>query len=166
MKGIGNKDQSVLAQIADLSNLSHDELKDLWQTLYGRETPAYSRPYLIKRLAYRIQEIAYGGLSESTQTKLKKALKKSGYDENAGVRIDKRSLRKRSNNLPVIGTRLIREWNDGRYEVIVVDGGYEYQGKKYRSLTRVANIITGTHRNGLAFFGISKVRAKRKETSQ
>ena len=55
---------SVLRQVADLKNLTHDELKDLWKTLNGGEPPAYNRKYIVSRLAYRIQEIAYGGLSD------------------------------------------------------------------------------------------------------
>jgi hypothetical protein len=56
---------SVLKQIADLQNLSHAQLQQLWRTLYGKDPTASNRPYLVKRLAYRIQEIAYGGLSDT-----------------------------------------------------------------------------------------------------
>ena len=56
--------------------------------------------------------------------------------------------------MPVVGTRLIREWNGGRYEVIVVRDGFEFEGQKFRSLTAITKVITGTHWNGPAFFGL------------
>ena len=67
-------------------------------------------------------------------------------------------LRQASNRkgTPVIGTRLIREWNGGRYEVTVVHDGFEFQGKTYRSLTAITKTITGTHWNGPAFFGLRR----------
>lgn len=151
---------TTLRQIADLPNLSYDELKQLWRILHGKDSPAYSKPYLIKRLAYRIQELTYGGLSENAKTKLKEAFEAGGFDENGGVKVDKRTLRKRSNDMPVIGTRFVREWNGERYEVIVVEGGFEYQGRRYRSLTGIAKAITGGHWNGPAFFGINRSRGK------
>ena len=55
---------SVLRQVADLQNLTYEQLKELWRTLNGGQPPAYNRKYIISRLAYRIQEIAYGGLSD------------------------------------------------------------------------------------------------------
>ena len=54
---------SVLAQVAALPEKSTAELKQLWRELYDREPPPYNRPFLVKRLAYRIQELAFGGLS-------------------------------------------------------------------------------------------------------
>ena len=64
-------DDSVLAQVAALPEKSMADLKQLWRDLYDREPPPYNRRFLIKRLAYRIQELAYGGLSARAETKLK-----------------------------------------------------------------------------------------------
>jgi len=58
---------STLRQIAQLSKLSFPELQERWRSLFGSEPPAYHRRFLMKRLAYRIQELAYGGLSETTR---------------------------------------------------------------------------------------------------
>ena len=151
---------SVLRQIADLPNLSHDELKQLWRALNGNDPPAYNRQFIIKRLAYRIQEIAYGGLSEDAHAKMDVVLTRHGYDENAMP--SRRSRRpQRARDLPVIGSKLAREWNGRRYEVEVLRDGFEFGGRKFRSLSAIAKAITGTHWNGRAFFGIRNTNARK-----
>jgi len=163
--GTGTGD-SVLKQIADLDGLSHEELSQLWRTLYGKEPMAFNRPYLIKRLAYRIQEIAYGGLSERAHKTMDDVLDSRGFDEN-GVSLDgRRTERKRKAGVPVAGTRLVREWNGRTYEVTVAYGGFEYEGRRYKSLTAIATAITGTHWNGRAFFGLKESHRKTGRCSQ
>ena len=63
-------ENSVLAQLAALPSKTTPELKQLWRDLYDREPPPYNKPFLVKRLAYRIQELAYGGLSVRAEAKL------------------------------------------------------------------------------------------------
>ncbi|NLN76240.1 MAG: DUF2924 domain-containing protein [Armatimonadetes bacterium] len=155
MKTTTRTNDSVLKQIADLRNLSYDELVQLWRTLYGSEPPAYNRQFIVKRLAYRIQEIAYGGLSEEAHRRMDDVLKRHGYDEN-GMPV--KSSKRRDGRLkdaPVIGSRLIREWNGRRYEVTALHNGFEFEGRKYKSLSAIAKAITGTHWNGRAFFGLA-----------
>ena len=152
---------SVLKQVASLPKLNYDELKALYVSLYGTEPPAYNRDLIIKRLAYRLQEIAYGGLSERVQQRLDEALVENGYDKNAmpvGVSKRKRNVMK---NHPVVGTVLVREWRSERYEAITLRDGFEFQGRKYRSLSAIAAAITGAHQSGQAFFGLKPVRRKR-----
>jgi hypothetical protein len=151
---------SVLKQITDLDGLSHEELFQLWRTLYGKEPMAFNRPYLIKRLAYRIQEIAYGGLSDTARKTMDEILDTHGFDENGGSLDGRRTERKRKSGVPVVGTRLVREWNGRTYEVTVVYGGFEYEGRRYRSLTAIATAITGTHWNGRALFGLKESHKK------
>lgn len=147
---------SVLRQIADLNNLSHGDLQALWCTLYGKEPTATNRRYLIKRLAYRIQELAYGGLSERAYKMMDDILDTHGFDEYGGKSDARRREQKRKEGIPVAGTRLIREWNGRAYEVIVTHGGFEYEGRLFRSLTAITKAITGTHWNGRAFFGLKR----------
>jgi len=149
---------SVLRQVADLKNLTHDELKDLWKTLNGGEPPAYNRKYIVSRLAYRIQEIAYGGLSDDSREQMQRILKDGGFDSNgcdSGVRRKERATRQKR-GAPIAGTRFVRDWNGRHYEVIAVNKGFEFEGRTYRSLTAVAKAITGTHWNGRIFFGLEK----------
>ena len=106
-----------------------------------------ARGFLIRGLAHRIQELAYGGLSKAHQTRLE-ALIADG-DEAGG----KRKAKGVGDRL-LAGTRLVREWKGVGHEVTVVDGGFEYQGRRYRSLSAIARAITGTRWNGPLFFGL------------
>ncbi|MHB9038544.1 MAG: DUF2924 domain-containing protein, partial [Armatimonadota bacterium] len=153
---------SITRQIADLHNMSHPKLQSLWTTLYGTNPPAYNRKHLIKRLAYRIQELTYGGLSKRAEAKMQAILEDSGLDENAGVPKKRRRRTLARKDTPVVGTRLVREWNGRNYEVICVHGGFEYDGRLYRSLTAIAKAITGTHWSGRAFFGLRPIVTRRR----
>ncbi len=147
--------KSVLKQIAELEQLPVAELKDRWRALYGGEPPAYNRSHLVKRLSYRIQELAYGGVSEATRARLREHLGERDLDVET-AEVARLARRRRKNGMPVSGTRLVREWRGERHEVTVVDDGFEYAGKPYRSLTAVTKSITGAHWNGPAFFGLRK----------
>lgn len=149
-------DKSALKQVTELQNLTHAELRQRWRTLIGGDPPAYNRTFIMKHLAYRLQELHYGGLSERARSVMTDALRCGGFDEDGRMLGSRRTERdrKRMSSMPVIGTRLMREWNGRRYEAIVVPGGFEYDGRKHRSLTAVALAITGTHWNGRAFFGL------------
>ena len=149
---------SVVKQIADLERADMADLQHRWQQLIGTEPPLYNREFLVRRLAHRLQELAHGGLSQAARTQMNQLLEEAGYDEIGAERADRRPAQGRE--LPVLGTRLIREWNGERHEVTVVQGGFEYRGRRYRSLSAIASAITGTHWNGPAFFGL---RSKRKE---
>ena len=150
---------SIVKQIAGLQRQSVPELKERWRELFGTEAPAYNRTFLVKRLAYRLQELTHGGLSAATQAKMKDILREAGLTED-GLTPGRGRLAKRSQDRPIIGTRLVRMWRDGRHEVTVIQGGYEYQGRRYRSLSAIAKAITGTHWNGRAFFGLPNSSAR------
>lgn len=152
---------SIVKQIAGLQRLSVPDLKQRWRDLFGTEAPAYNRAFLTKRLAYRLQELTHGGLSAGTQAKMKDILREAGLTEDGLMPGTGRPL-KRSGDRPIVGTRLVRMWREDRHEVTVIEGGYEYQGRRYRSLSAIAQSITGTHWNGRAFFGLSDKRSKEK----
>lgn len=149
--GANAKDRSVLAQIASLKLLATPVLKARWRELFGTEPPAYNRRFLESRLAYRIQELAYGGLKPETIERLE-AL---GEQLDGGNPIVRRT---RTDMKPIAGTRLIREWKGVEHCVTVLDDGYEYQGRPFKSLSAIARAITGTRWNGLIFFGLKNQR--------
>jgi DUF2924 family protein len=144
---------SVLAQLAALPGKSTAELKQLWRELYDHQPPPYNRPFLVKRLAYRIQELAFGGLSARAEAKLKALVE----EEDRRLK-GKQPVRK--GDRPISGTRLIREWQGVEHTATVLDAGFEYQGRRYKSLSAVARTITGTRWNGPAFFGLRNRSAK------
>jgi len=145
---------SVVRQIAQLETLPAAQLEDRWRALFGTDPPAYQRRFLVKRLAYRLQELAYGGLSEAARTRMEEIAQEAGLDEEASLPGRGRRTHKRSRELPVAGTRLVRMWDDRRYEVTVTATGFEFEGRPYRSLSAIANAITGGHWNGRVFFGL------------
>jgi hypothetical protein len=132
--------------VAALPKTPTPELKQMWRDLYDKEPPGFSRSYLVSRLAYRIQELAYGGLNPATR---------AGLDALADA-LDPKAARKRIVNGPVVGTQLIREWRGIEKKVTVLADGFEWEGRRYRSLSAVARGITGTQWNGWAFFGLKR----------
>lgn len=147
----------VLRQIAELQHLPMPELTERWRVLMGTDPPSYNRPFLLKRLIYRVQELAYGGLPMSAYQEMDRALTEAGYDELGATMVPgnaKKRAPHRKPGIPVVGTQLVREWNGGRYAVLVTREGFEFEGRPYKSLTAITKIITGTHWNGPKFFGL------------
>ena len=144
---------SVLAQLAALKTAPITALKDRWRELMATEPPAFNRRYLESRLAYRIQELAFGGLKPETLKRLE-AL----GEQLDGGNITKRRIR--ADNRPIAGTRLIREWQGVEHCVTVLRDGFEYQGRPYQSLSAIARAITGTRWNGWVFFGLKNQRGR------
>jgi Protein of unknown function (DUF2924) len=144
---------TVLAQVAELKTLPIAQLKQQWRELFDKEPPPFNRRYLESRLAYRIQELAYGGLKPGTITRLQALADQ--LDEHGA-----RPRRQGSKSRPVAGTQLAREWQGVEHRVTVTDDGFVHGGKPYRSLSAIANAITGTHWNGLVFFGLKNQRAR------
>ena len=137
----------VLARLVALKTTPTPQLKEQWRQLFEGEPPAFNRRYLESRLAYRIQELAYGGLKPDTVRRLEKL-----GEELDGGRVD---VRKRpANDRPISGTRLIRDYQGVEHCVTVRDNDFEYQGRPYKSLSAIARAITGTQWNGVKFFGL------------
>ena len=137
----------VLRRLAALKRASTADLKQQWRELFGKEPPAFSRTYLQSRLAYRIQELAHGGLKPETVTRL----------EALGEKLDGGNItlrRIRADDRPIAGTRLVREYQGVEHVVTVQQDGFEYEGRPYRSLSAIARAITGTRWNGWTFFGL------------
>lgn len=145
---------TVLARVAALKALSIQALKEQWRELFETEPPPYNRRFLEHRLAYRIQELAYGGLKPETI----KRLRSIAEDLDGG---DPARRRQPAKDRPIAGTRLIREFQGVEHCVMVRDEGYEFQGRPYKSLSAIARAITGTRWNGWIFFGLKNQRAAR-----
>jgi hypothetical protein len=139
--------ETILAQLAALKSAPTPALKQRWRDLFAAEPPPYNRRFLESRLAYRIQELAYGGLKPETVERLE-ALGQKLDGGNIAVR------RMPADRKPLTGTRLIREWQGVEHCVMVTMDGYEYSGRPYKSLSAVARAITSTRWNGWTFFGL------------
>lgn len=139
--------EPILARLAALKNMTVNELKAEWQALFNAPAPNNSRTFLESRLAYRIQELTYGGPDKQTRRLLDLLA-----DEVEGTLTRKAQIADPRN--PVAGTKLIREWDGIAHTVTVLKEGFEWGGQRYKSLSAVARAITGTRWNGYRFFGL------------
>jgi hypothetical protein len=143
----------IPASLAALKTATTPELKAQWRDLFDSEPPSFNRRYLESRLAYRIQELAYGGLKPETVRRLERL----GEELDGGDRKKSRIL---ADTMPIAGTRLIREWQGVEQVVTVTGDGFEWQGRPYKSLSAIARAITGTRWNGWTFFGLKNHRGR------
>lgn len=126
-----------------------------YEALFGRESPTRTRKHIIARLAYRIQELAYGGLSAEARARLEAIYEGKGLPgQTTGP------AKKERKGAPAPGTKLIRDYLGTTHEVIVREKGFDYKGGIYRSLSSIATEISGSHVSGPAFFGLQKKGCK------
>jgi hypothetical protein len=135
------------------------ELQKMWRELNEGEPPRSSRQFIESRLAYRIQELAYGGLKPETKKRLAALADELEAEAQAGRGKSKGTSSPDQNLL--VGTRLLREWQGIDHTVTVLEGGFEWEGRPYTSLSSVARAITGTRWNGPLFFGLRSSRGGR-----
>ena len=145
--GDPNLNQTVLSRLAALKAMSVKELKAEWEKLIGTSAPNNSRAFLELRIAYRIQELTYCGPDRETRRMLDLLA-----DEVEGHARRKHRIADPRN--PVTGTKLIRQWDGVEHTVTVLKDGFDWQDRKFKSLSAVARAITGTRWNGYRFFGL------------
>lgn len=139
--------------LANYDKYTKKELTELYEKEFGKAPfPYLSRSFLTKYLIYKEQAGKYGDLTTSTQKQLNKLIQVYQLNKN----IMDKDIKKTKNFYIQTGTKLVREFKGERYEVIALDKGYEFNGKIYKSLSAIANEITGTRWNGKIFFGVKK----------
>lgn len=135
---------SLVNDFARLPSLSRTELAELWETVYKASPPCnISRTLMLRALAYRLQEQSSGGLKPITRRQLQK------FAQSTNIQVQQIAQVRP-------GTRLLREWHGVTHEVLVMKNGVQYRAKTYRSLSQVAQIITGTKWSGPLFFGLRR----------
>ena len=128
-------------ELRALTGLSRRSLTEKWSALYGAPPPPRtSRSLMLRAVAYKLQERAYGGLAPAVRRILMEAV------ETSSARQRRRPLRP--------GTVLLREWQGVTHRVTVIEAGVLYDGKRYRSLSEAARLITGARWSGPRFFGL------------
>jgi hypothetical protein len=144
----GGQRESLAAELARLSSLDEAELHRLWRVRIGRAVPSHlPRGLFVRLLSYKLQEQVLGGLDRSVRAKLKAAIGESGNCQgpsDSSVRLKP-------------GTVLVREHDGDLHRVMVLEQGFAWSGKTYRSLSEAAFAITGTKWNGRRFFGLDRV---------
>lgn len=146
-RAFGADEAKVEQAIASLADLDHAALKERWRDLQGGDPPRrLSRQLLLRALAHAMQEKAFGGLGPAVRQRLQRLaaeLQDTGRIASIGTQPRFKP-----------GMRLIREWQGRTNEVTVLEEGFLWNGKTYRSLSAIARAITGTRWNGHVFFGL------------
>ncbi len=141
--------------IKELKLLSRDDLIKLWYKYFDEEPPNGTKnETLIKHIAWQIQVKKYGGYSSETLKQLEKLTQKLNNKSEINESDVKNSSRQILEIKP--GTKLIREFKGKKHEATALEKGFRYNGKSYKSLSAIANEITGTRWNGKKFFGVNK----------
>jgi hypothetical protein len=143
--------------LSRLPTLEIAELRQQWRSLYKTQAPPnFSRELLVRAVAYRMQELARGGLRPEPRRQLLRIAQQFKQTGEA-------TIRARPNLRP--GTRLMREWQGRTYDVLVLDDGFSWRGTGYRSLSAIARKITGTAWSGPLFFGLKPNRRATRRSS-
>jgi hypothetical protein len=146
---IDHEGRNVLVEIGGLRSLSREQLNQRWCELFVSERPPrICGELLIKALAYRLQENTLGGLKPATRRLLE-----SWGRKNAEPSLPTQPVKTRLK----AGTVLVREWHGTTHRVTVIDDGYRFDSKRYRSLSEIARTITGSRWSGPLFFGLKAI---------
>jgi len=132
-------------QVASLPLMSIGEFDEAYQFYFPAASTALPRSYRQRKLAYRIQELAYGGLDKESSDKIEEAVRNLKNERTGSSRPDR---------MPMVGTRISRVYKGKRYDATVGDGFFEYAGKRYPTLSAIAHQIAGRKVDGFAFFGL------------
>ncbi len=160
----------MCAELTELNRRSAAELVRRYVALFGKPARSKHRAFLQRRLAWKLQEQAYGGLAPAATRKLAELTallnplaemaaraKRAAWDGTGGNRRSSRRRhrpRLREIRLPMPGSLIRRVYKGREIVARVLDNGFEYDGQRYRSLSAIAKVITGAHWNGLLFFGL------------
>lgn len=150
-------ENSILARILTLKTASLADLQKEYSALYdGKKAPSSNKTYLWQKIAYRIQELEYGGLPEDAKDKAKGLVKEYDPINNKTLRLNgtNKCCVSRDRRLPIPGTVVSKEYKGINIQVKILDKGFEYNGKVYKSLTAIAKEVTGSHWNGYLFFSL------------
>jgi len=157
---------TVSKQVAQLWQMSPAQLREKYLMVFGEPSRTGNKDFLCKRLAWRIQSLTEGGLSERAKRRAAELARDAdirmtmpkAQAVNAGASTALRPAHVASGNrLPIPGTVLTRQYKRKLIQVTVLPDGFDYDGTAYRSLSAVAKAVTGTNWNGYLFFGLKDI---------
>jgi hypothetical protein len=154
--------ETNLSQIMELKEKTLGELKAKYEELFpGQNAPSNNKVFLWRKIAYRLQEQTYGGISAETQSKIQQLIQQYDPINNKALRPNlaaenqsKKNNLSRDKRLPIPGTVITKEYKGISLQVKVLDTGFEYNSKIHKTLTAIAKEITGAHWNGYLFFNL------------
>jgi len=143
---------SCVRTLAKLESMTPAQLRSEWRDCWRKPAPEIGPDLLRRGIAWKRQSRIHGDLPPHARREIEAILSRLIAGKSA-VNEDRVSLR--------TGTRLVREWHGIKHQVVVLEGGYEHDGRHYSSLTQVASAITGAHWSGPRFFDLKSRRAAR-----
>ena len=150
--------ETKLTEIMELKEKSLEELKAKYEELFpGQKAPSNNKVFLWRKIAYRIQELEQGNISTEAQSKIQQLIQQLDPINNKSLRPDnviEKQPKSRDKRLPIPGTVIIKEYKGVKLEVKVLESGFEYTNKAYKSLSAIAKEVTGAHWNGYLFFNL------------
>ncbi|MCX5679329.1 MAG: DUF2924 domain-containing protein [Candidatus Omnitrophica bacterium] len=148
---------TILAEILSLKESSILELQKKYSELFdGKKASSNNKTYLWQKIAYRIQELEYGGLPEEAKNKTKELAREYDPINNKALRPDaaiKHHI-SRDKRLPIPGTLITKNYKGADIRVKILEKDFEYNDKVYKTLTAIAKEVTGSHWNGYLFFNL------------
>ena len=158
-------------EVASLQRMTVRELRMRYSEVFGEETRAGNKPWLVKRIAWRLQSLAEGDLSDRARQRAAELAndadvrlsppKAKPTSLTPGSRTTIASLAMKSDDrLPPPGTIITRDYKGQTFQIKVLPKGFEFEGDVYKSLSAVAKAITGQHCNGYHFFRLGKEKTR------
>jgi Protein of unknown function (DUF2924) len=151
-------------QIDELRQMTTAQLQLRYRELFGQTSHSNHKKYLFRRVAWRMQALAEGGLSErarqyareiATDADLRLCAPKRSVESQAGGSRVANASRLLDPRVPAPGTQLVKQYKNETLTVTVLEDGYQYRDRVYKSLSAIARQATGTQWNGYVFFGLS-----------
>ena len=155
-------DTTVISRLHALRQMSMAELREEWFRLFGESARSRSHDHLWRRLAWRVQELAHGGLSDDAKARIDELVPDLPKPRTRATQARRDAdpapepTRPRDPRLPSPGTVLLREYRGRELRLAVLDDGYELDGVRYGSLSAAARAVTGSRWNGRLFWGLTK----------
>jgi hypothetical protein len=155
---------NVKEELAAMEHMTTGELAERYAELFGQQVRTRHRAYLVRKVAWRLQALAEGGLCERARRRAMELANDADVrlmpprpNSSVSLRLAKPRRETRASNdqrLPAPGTAIIKRYKGRKIDVLVLANGFEYEGRLYKTLTAVAGAVTGTHCNGFRFFGL------------
>lgn len=147
-----------MSDIMALKNASADVLLKRYKELYGEDATSNHKLYLWRKVAYKLQEHEQGSLSAKAKNRLKNLIEEYDPINNKALRPDNPVVSQtapgKDKRIPIPGTTITKDYKGSNYKVKVLEKGFEYNGKIYKTLSSIAKEITGAHWNGYLFFNL------------
>lgn len=145
-------------EITTLNNAPLEELQKRYKDLYSEDTTSTNKTSLWRKIAHKLQEDEHGSLSTKAQGRLKALIEEFDPINNKALRPDTPAfispLSAKDKRLPIPGTVITKEYKDAKHRIKVLEKGFEYNAKIYKTLSAIAKEITGAHWNGYLFFNL------------